>query len=312
MIRLDNSALGLYKNCKRAFYYAHVRGLFPKTFGNALFDGSVFHQAVADFMTTKIVDFKKIETEYTKLVDQVTNPEDVIDIEDRQAKMIGMLTSYISKYESDHTKYKIIAVEEKIEYRLPNNSDEVVIYGTPDTWLEEIDTKNILLLENKTTSRIDSSYLKRLALDAQLSMYYWLYNMKFGRYPDGIVYNIATKTQSYRKKNETLEQFTQRMIEYYQKPKKGEDENISLYREYLHRTPQQIEGFSRQLQVKIDEIVLLMHNKNHKYFIDFFYQNDRYCTAYNNQCAYMPLCIDGEENCLAAYNQNNERLVYNG
>jgi len=76
------------------------------------------------------------------------------------------------------------------------------------------------LLEHKTASNIDASYIERLWTDFQITMYAWYVKNTLGIPVIGIIYNILGKAKIQQSKGETEAEYEARRQELIAKSKK--------------------------------------------------------------------------------------------
>ena len=77
------------------------------------------------------------------------------------------------------------------------------------------------LLEHKTASQIDASYLERLWTDFQITLYAWYLEQTLGITVSGIIYNVLVKAKLRQGKGETEAEFEARRAELIAKSKTG-------------------------------------------------------------------------------------------
>ncbi len=133
------------------------------------------------------------------------------------------------------------------------------------------------LLEIKTTSRLDSSYLERLDLDWQVSAYLAVASVMYQARVREMVYRVIRKPSIKQRKTETLEEYTERVASDY------EDRPEFYFEEVLiTRTDQQIERWWYEAW-EMHERILRIENGG------MTVRNSGHCLDFG-RCTYFDLC----------------------
>ena len=191
MIRLSNSAIQLFKSCRRAYELKYVMGVIPMTSADALERGKSYHEKVEAYLHDEGFEFD--------------NPK--VD-----AMVIGGFASHIAPSLGNVTR-----VEEWFEKPLPNGN---VIVGRCDGILPDS-----RILEHKTTSMpIDEAYIAGLQNDEQILTYLWAYGV------NDIVYTVCKTPTIRQKQNETGEEYYLRCCAWYAEDTASKVGTIDVYR----------------------------------------------------------------------------------
>lgn len=208
------------------------------------------------------------------------------------ATLIAMLTNYFELYPpfEDHQPEKLFSMP-MIAKR--GRSRKYLIAGKIDD-LVRLDGR-YWIVEYKTTSRLDSSYYDRLYLDSQITMY--MYAMeRLGYDVAGVIYRILRKPVLRRGKNETVDQFAERLTADI-----AERKDFYFDERKLYRSRDDIKTFEKML---FKEATLATE----LYKSGCSFQHSTACSMYG-ACEYLPLC-SGEAGAEALFEvrQPNEEL----
>ena len=99
------------------------------------------------------------------------------------------------------------------------------------------------LLEHKTASQIDASYLERLWTDFQIILYAWYLEQTLGITVSGIIYNVLVKARLRQGKGETEAEYEARRAELIAKSKTGKSSA-------KRKLPEDDDTFQQRLQEK--------------------------------------------------------------
>lgn len=176
MIKLSNSAIQTFKNCRRAYELRYVMGVLPVTSADPLERGRNYHE--------------KIESVLKGGTFEPSDPK--ID-----AMVVGGFMAHILPDLGE-----VRAVEEWFEKPLPNGN---VVIGRVDGILPDG-----RIVEHKTTSaNLDEAYIAGLQNDEQILTYMWAYDV------NDIVYTVCKTPTIRQKKDETDEDFYLRCCAWY-------------------------------------------------------------------------------------------------
>lgn len=190
------------------------------------------------------------------------------EIESGYTKEVAMATAY-KKY--IYPKFKVSEAEKWLEYDL-GNRDKFV--GIADGIANDGH-----IVEHKTTSQeITEQYEYNLLWDEQILAYMLLTGMR------KVWYTVCRKPTIRQKKNETNEEFFERMVAWY-----DEDTDSKIRLLEIERTDNEVEEFRQSLEEIKATIQEAEMNKN-------FYKNTCHCNAWGRRCEYSSICLNYQPN----------------
>ena len=155
--------------------------------------------------------------------------------------------------------------------------------------------QEVRLLEMKTTSRLDADYLRRLALDPQISAYCLAASAKYGVPGREVVYRVVRKPSIRQRKNESPEEFADRVsADYLERPE------FYFAEEIVTRTDAQLERWHHEMWESHRRVMRLenggMSVRNTQHCLDF------------GRCDYFDLCrgVITADDFMAVDNVNPE------
>lgn len=244
-MKFSISQIKQFKACRRAYFFKYVEELEPVQKAEALEIGGNYHSF--------------IETLYT---------DGSLDAVEEPTKAFAMAKAY-EKY--IYPKLSVKAVEEPFTFDLGNGNE---LIGRVDGVAEDG-----ALVEHKTTSYDLEVYEYNLMWDEQLLAYMLAYGV------NKMYYTIVKKPTIRLRKDETEEDFCQRMIDWYE-----EDTEKKIRMITVERSDVEIEWFRNSLQ---DIVSTISDAKN-------LYRNCLWCNAYGRRCEYSSICLnyDPQENYI--------------
>lgn len=142
------------------------------------------------------------------------------------------------------------------------------------------------IVEHKTTSsEITEEYEYMLQWDEQILAYMYMTGAR------KIYYTVCRKPTIRLKKNETEEEFFNRMIEWYE-----EDTDSKIRMLTITRTDEEVEEFARSLNTVCD---IMSDAEDHT---ERLYRNPSYCNKWGRMCEYAGVCLN--------YDPNQEYIEY--
>lgn len=241
-MKVSISKVKLFKACRRAYWLKYVQGLEPVQRVDALETGLTYHE--------------KLEELYKN------GGFDASDL----SKESAMVTAY-QKY--IYPRFGVRSVEEWIEY--PLNADDMLI-GRLDGIADDG-----RLVEHKTTgSPIGEDYEYSLQWDEQILAYMLATGAR------QMWYTICRKPTIRQKKDETQEEFFQRMIDWY-----DEDTDSKIRLLWIERTDEEVEQFRQSLLATVWEMKYLQNLQDE----ERFYCNPQHCMTWGRRCEYSPVCL---------------------
>ena len=127
------------------------------------------------------------------------------------------------------------------------------------------------LVEHKTTSLDPAEYVFNLQWDEQILAYMGMTGTR------EVYYTICRKPTIRQKKNESDEEFFNRMVEWY-----DVDTDRKIAVTLLSRTDEEISTFMHDLELTVDD----MENPA------CLYRNTSYCNCWGRRCEYSPVCLN--------------------
>lgn len=180
-LKLSHSAMQLYQQCPRKYYYQRVEKWAPRTEALALIRGSAIHSALDHFFKTKN------KKEAHDLAQDVVASKEIMP-QEREA-IIPIITTTLEMYFQDQEIDEMQVLQSEVELRRP------LVPGA--YYMGKIDTivsfRGIeFLRETKTTTQVSSNWEQKYSLDNQTLGYLWLLEGKIPgiildliRIPDG-------------------------------------------------------------------------------------------------------------------------------
>ena len=193
------------------------------------------------------------------------------------SKEAAMVTAY-QKY--IYPQFKMNTVETWVEYPLPFGN---TLIGRVDGMAE--DGK---LVEHKTTGQsIREVYEYNLQWDEQILAYMLCTGAR------EMYYTVCRKPTIRQKKNESDEEFYQRMVEWYDE---DTDDKIKLIE--VSRTDEEVLEFAHDLYKMVTSMK----------FCKNFYKNTSYCTHWGRRCEYASVCLhyDPEQEYIEFVKEDTE------
>jgi hypothetical protein len=197
-----------------------------------------------------------------------------------------MLTGYARRYPEESFTVEPGGIESEFatEIRNPETGAEsrtFTLAGKTDLLMRR--DGGLWLGEHKTTAAIDGAYIERLWMDFQTTLYAWAVERVRGEPVAGVVYNVIAKAglRPYeagkkRKADETEDEFTARLAEWYANPD-------VFHREELLISPAREDVLRAELW-ELTQALLDARRRN------VWYQNPSQCFQWNHACAYWPIC----------------------
>jgi len=299
----------LFRNCRKACEYRYIRELVPLERDHNLTFGSAIHDCLEIWHGER--NLEKV----IKYIDQAY-PNRAQDEKQHAAWHLAtaMMTSYSKCYSKED--FEVIALEKTFEGPIINPatgaaSKSFKLAGKVDGLVMQ--DNQYFLLEHKTASQIDASYLEKLWTDFQIIIYTWYLEQTLGIRVSGIIYNILVKAKLKQSKGETEAEFEKRRAELIAKSKTGKSSA-------KRKMPESDESFQKRLSEKYlepgmfhREVLYISRDRFNELRSDLwelskalldarrrsaFYRNTGFCFQYGRACAYFPLCRSGENTNL--------------
>lgn len=285
---ISNSGRSTFLNCKQKFLLDYVYRLKKRGLKHYFWAGSTFHDELERMYLrgkfNKKAFKKRINRKAKEGVKLCTNPYQEDDIWKASAVLMGLVPAYAKYYlEEDLKHYKILSSEAGFELPIPGTDWSYV--GFCDLIVKakrkflQVHKGDLILVENKSTSQLDTNYIAKLPLDNQIIGYCWGMRdaLNMGT-PDWVLYNASLKTRLRQKRDETMGQYLDRIEgDYLADPTKY------FYRELLQFSDYAIDSFVLELsQWVIQDLEGAIYTR-------FFSKNTGHCTDYG-MCDFMQIC----------------------
>ena len=215
---LTYSALNTFRNCPRKSKNRYLDNLRPRERAEALSFGSVIHTAIELW-------YRSPDTE-SRLPDVLAYIDDAFENRVVDPNLMvqwhlatAMIRGYAERYATED--FEVVEVEKEFvgEIRNPDTgrqSQTFRIAGKVDGIVRCHD--GLYLLEHKTASNVDASYLDKLWTDTQIALYCY-YLRELGYPIVGVIYNVLLKSRLKQGKGETQEEYEVRHAELAAKNK---------------------------------------------------------------------------------------------
>ena len=304
---LTYSALNTFRNCPRKYKNRYLDNLRPRERAEALSFGSVIHTAIELW-------YRSPDTE-SRLPDVLAYIDDAFENRVVDANLMvqwhlatAMIRGYAERYATE--EFDVVEVEKEFvgEIRNPDTgrqSQTFRIAGKVDGIVRCHD--GLYLLEHKTASTVDASYLDKLWTDTQIALYCY-YLRELGYPIVGVIYNVLLKSRLKQGKGETQEEYEVRHAELAAKNKSGkstakrqmpetDDEFQSRLTEWYSRP----EAFHREfIYLSEDRLAMLQDEvwEITQQYLDArrrgkWLLNTSNCFSYQRPCEYLAYCQSG-------------------
>lgn len=276
--------ISTFLTCRFRFNLEENWGVEPRVRKKYLDLGSAFHLGIFKYKQGFSTEESLLASNsyYENLEPETQTEADQLII--GKATVTAMLIGYFNKYQ---IMPQMVAIEKPISIKF----GKFKLIGTPDS-IEKDETGVHWIGEEKTTSRLEEDYVKRLPLDFQVSFYFFLSQKFYRKKFAGVNYRI-TRTPTIRlKKKQTLEQYVKEIANEY-----VENPDWYFVSEKLYRNPNDMKIFESHLEMKLKDLMRCYNEKN-------WYPNERICTLTN--CWFIPYCSDRREETLITYTKEKE------
>ena len=304
---LTYSALNTFRNCPRKYKNRYLDNLRPRERAEALSFGSVVHTAIELWYRSQYAESRLRDV--LTYIDDAFGNRMVDSIQMVQWHLAtAMIRGYAERYATE--EFEVVEVEKEFvgEIRNPDTgrqSQTFRIAGKVDGIVRCHD--GLYLLEHKTASNVDASYLDKLWTDTQIALY--CYYLRELDYPIvGVIYNVLLKSRLKQGKGETQEEYEVRHAELAAKNKSGkstakrqmpetDDEFQSRLTEWYSRP----EAFHREfIYLSEDRLAMLQDEvwEITQQYLDArrrgkWLLNTSNCFSYQRPCEYLAYCQSG-------------------
>ena len=304
---LTYPALNTFRNCPRKYKNRYLDNLRPRERAEALSFGSAIHTAIELW-------YRSSEAE-SRLRDVLAYIDDAFEnrvVDSSQMVQWHLATAMIRGYAERYAteEFEVVEVEKEFvgEIRNPDTgrqSQTFRIAGKVDGIVRCHD--GLYLLEHKTASSVDASYLDKLWTDTQIALYCY-YLRELGYPIVGVIYNVLLKSRLKQGKGETQEEYEVRHAELAAKNKSGkstakrqmpetDDEFQARLTEWYSRP----EAFHREfIYLSEDRLAMLQDEvwEITQQYLDArrrgkWLLNTSNCFSYQRPCEYLAYCQSG-------------------
>jgi RecB family exonuclease len=304
---LTYSALNTFRNCPRKYKNRYLDNLRPRERAEALSFGSVIHTAIELW-------YRSSNTE-SRLRDVLAYVNDAFENRVVDANLMvqwhlatAMIRGYAERYAAE--EFEVVEVEKEFvgEIRNPDTgrqSQTFRIAGKVDGIVRCHD--GLYLLEHKTASTVDASYLDKLWTDTQIALYCY-YLRELGYPIVGVIYNVLLKSRLKQGKGETQEEYEVRHAELAAKNKSGKStakrqmpETDEEFQTRLTEWYSRPEAFHREfIYLSEDRLAMLQDEvwEITQQYLDArrrgkWLLNTSNCFSYQRPCEYLAYCQSG-------------------
>ncbi|XZE17441.1 PD-(D/E)XK nuclease family protein [Pirellulaceae bacterium SH449] len=304
---LTYSALNTFRNCPRKYKNRYLDNLRPRERVEALSFGSVIHTAIELWYRSTDAD--------SRLRDVLASIDEAYENRNTDPHQMAqwhlataMIRGYADRYSTE--EFEVIEVEKEFvgEIRNPDTgrqSQTFRIAGKVDGIVRCHD--GLYLLEHKTASNVDASYLDKLWTDTQIALYCY-YLRELGYPIIGVIYNVLLKSRLKQGKGETQEEYEIRKAELAAKNKSGKStakrqlpETDDEFQARLVEWYSRPEAFHREfIYLSEDRLAMLQDEvwEITQQYLDArrrgkWLLNTSNCFSYQRPCEYLAYCQSG-------------------
>jgi len=286
---LTHTRIQTRKNCPKMDYWRNIRGLVPIVKKKSLNIGGAFHKGM---------ETRSVEKAVTYLRNQLLYPQDqqeADELEIAAATVEAMVSGALEKWPAFERGHRELKFEIPVMNPKTNSSSRSFRLGGKTDELVQLDDGTWWIVEYKTASQIGQAYVDRLDLDSQITTYIYGLQRHLDIMISGVFYRVVRKPSIRQNKNETLDQFRQRIIRDYQERK-----DFYFYEFQLYRSQADLDEFEKELWAFTQEYLFAKRSGVH-------WKNTSKCTKFGG-CPYMPLCrgVEGAENMFRSEKLNPE------
>ena len=298
-----------FRDCRMACKYRYFDNLSPLERPRTLVFGQLIHNGL------EIWHHSRDLTLVLEVINSSYPRRSMADADgDMQRAEWHLATAMMSNYALCYPRedFRVVAQEKAFLHPILNpqtgaESRSFLLAGKVDGIVQMPDGK-YYLLEHKTASQIDGSYLERLWTDFQITLYAGYLEKTLGVRITGIIYNVLTKAKLRQGRGESEDEYKARCAELIAKSKTGktsarrklpesdEDFQARLAEKYaepgvFHR---EMLFLSRsrfdELQSELWELSQSLLDARRR---DAWYRNTSQCFQFGRPCAYWPICSSG-------------------
>ena len=244
-MRASVSQIKLFKACRRAWMLKYCESLVPVQTAETLETGKSYHSFLES-----LEKGEQIDTDYSKA-----------------AAMAKAYEKYILP------KFHVTAAEKELEKPIVDH----ILHGFVDGLSDDG-----YIVEHKTTSADISEggeYEYNLLWDEQVLAYMSLTDLR------KVHYTVCKKPTIRLKKDETDEEFYQRMVEWY-----DDDTEHKLRVFTVERTDEEVQQFEQEFAHICDAMQAAINSEKE------IYRNTCHCNSWGRRCEYSGICLNYDPN----------------
>lgn len=181
-IYINSSSIDLIQSCRKKAFFALERNLRGTEQSDALVFGSALHKALEAFYSAPILGNERAIT-----VSQVQdvfekNANGLAELPDSEKRSVAngkkIISNYIATYKNDPWVVVVDSHGPVVErsFELESSVPGVTIHGQIDCLLQNVETKEIVVCDHKTSSSLGADFLNRVKPNIQFSIYTWAAN----------------------------------------------------------------------------------------------------------------------------------------
>ena len=284
---VTHSALECFKSCRCKYKLRYMQCIVPRKQSDALTFGSATHEILEHYFTmlkSRVTDENRNDFdpfEYESFIDSISllihDIDSLNDID--KAKLRGLAIGYVNKWlKHDWEEYEVIDIEKEFNIDISQN---IKFAGKIDGILKRISDGAYYILEHKTASAVDSSYVDQKAIDSQTLTYAIAIRDALGINVSGAIHDILIKQKIRIKNGESESAFRDRLVSSVT------DDNFE--RIIIDFSPGRIEEFENELKISCEDL----------YGCRSYYKCTGSCIGRYGACEYLPLCTGSDVQTLA-------------
>lgn len=292
------SEITLYDRCAYKWNLRYNNGVYsPNKFEVYNSFGHAFHQFCAAFYRGE----DEIDCP------QIVIPEEVVvttEVEDEQHYWQSVLEAscqaYLHHYKADHKFYEVQdgeCIERHVEHTIKLRGHKIRLRGVID--MLALFERRPAITDHKALSMINAVTVEGWDIKFQFMFYLWLARKALDYKATRFITNGFQKPTLRQKKDETKDQFVQRVGQtILQEPSRF------FYREHMALEKGMLEHFEQAtLMPKLHRIARMMDSNLDADLVDILFhnKNTEACHAYNKRCEFLGICKYGIENELPNY-----------
>jgi len=238
-MKITNSLLNTADTCQRKAAFKYIAGIDSTEKHEALNIGSAFHYAMQFYNGVDGLEeiVSSMDSKFF-MEDELLNPEEKKDKIQNLAKLCAM-TIATTRYMSGALGIDLSLVKREVVVDTEIKNDKNYFDLNYNAVLDgvEITKSGSMIIEYKTTSRIDQTYLDKFKFNSQVVRYYKSYKLS---HPDetinGVMIVVALKSLKRIKKGQTPEDFANEMIAEYSDPEKNMIQSVYISAKEIEAT----------------------------------------------------------------------------